>query len=123
MFNIARRQLLQDLSVICDSPLGYRLTYESAAHIATETGATLAIVECHCPDLNTWRSRIEARQSLTLPAHHTITWAAVEAFQQRTAADSGFTITHPHLIVDTTRPLAELCDHVVQWLTHPQALL
>ncbi|MFN8515963.1 MAG: shikimate kinase [Chloroflexia bacterium] len=29
MLNIGRRQLLQGLSVICDSPLGYRTTYES----------------------------------------------------------------------------------------------
>jgi predicted kinase len=116
MLNIARRQLLQGLSVICDSPLGYRRTYDSATRIAAETGATLAIVECHCPDLALWRSRIEARQTLSLPAHHTTTWAAVEAFQQRTIADGGFTITRSHLIVDTTRPLAELCDHVLQWL-------
>ena len=116
MLNIGRRQLLQGLSVICDSPLGYRRTYETAARIATETGANLAIVECQCPDEGIWRERIETRQRLNLPTHHTITWAAVEAYQRRTADAGGFAITHPHLLIDTTGPLDEACGRVVRWL-------
>jgi predicted kinase len=116
MLNIGRRQLLQGLSVICDSPLGYRFTYESATRIATEAGAALVVVECRCPDVDVWRARIEARQSLGLPAHHTTDWASVEAFLRRTADDGGFVIAHPHLIVDTTLPLETVCEHVIQWL-------
>jgi hypothetical protein len=105
------------MSVICDSPLGYRRTYERAVRVAEEAGARLAVVECRCPDEGVWRRRIEARQALDLPSHHTIDWAAVEAFLRRTAADGGFTIAGPHLVVETTRPVGVLCDEVVAWLT------
>ena len=116
MFNVGRRQLRQGLSVICDSPLGYRRTYERAAQIADETGASLAVIECHCPDEGVWRQRIAARRFLPLPTHHTTDWAAVQAFHRRTAAEAGWAIRHPRLGVDTTRPLPEVCDGVVQWL-------
>lgn len=116
MLNIGRRQLLQGLSVICDSPLGYRRTYENAARIADETGARLAIVECRCPDEAIWRRRIEDRRTLNLPSHHTIEWEAVEAYRRRTAVDGGFAIAHPHLMVDTTEPPDNLCDVAVRWL-------
>ena len=57
MFNVARRQLLQGLSVICDSPFAYRRCYERAQEIAQETTARLAIVECRCSDETVWRRR------------------------------------------------------------------
>jgi predicted kinase len=116
MFNVARRQLLQGLSVICDSPFAYRRCYDCAVEIAQETGAALAVVECRCADETTWRQRVEARQALALPRHHTTDWAAVQAFRRRTAADEGLVIAHPHLIVDTLTPVAALCTQVVAWL-------
>ena len=116
MFNVARRQLLQGLSVICDSPFAYRRCYERAADIAQETGTALAVVECRCADETTWRQRVEARQALALPQHHTTDWAAVQAFQRRTAADVEYPIAHPHLIVDTLTPVPALCAQVVAWL-------
>lgn len=116
MLNIGRRQLLQGLSVICDSPLGYRRTYETAARIAAQTGATLAIVECHCPNEAVWQQRIADRQARNLPSHHTIDWAAVEAYLRRTADDGDFVITHPHLLIDTSGSLDEACERVVSWL-------
>jgi predicted kinase len=116
MFNVARRQLVQGLSVICDSPFAYRRCYERAQEIVQEAQAALAIVECRCSDEAVWRRRVEARQALALPAHHTTDWAAVQAFQQRTAADAGYPINHPHLVVDTLTPLPELCTQVVAWL-------
>ena len=116
MFNVARRQLLQGLSVICDSPFAYRRCYKRAVEIAQEAGTALAVVECHCADETTWRQRVEARQALALPRHHTTDWTAVQAFQQRTAADLGYTITHPHLVVDTRTPIPVLCDYVAMWL-------
>lgn len=116
MFNVARRQLLQGLSVICDSPFAYRRCCERAMEIAQEAGTSLAVVECHCADETAWRQRVEARQTLALPRHHTTDWTAVQAFQQRTAADKGYTITHPYLVVDTRTPVPVLCDSVAVWL-------
>lgn len=76
MFNVARRQLLQGCSVICDSPLTFRTFYERAERIACEAGAALAVVECTCPDDDEWRRRIDARKTLNLPAHHQTDWHA-----------------------------------------------
>jgi predicted kinase len=116
MFNVARRQLLQGLSVICDSPFAYRRCYERAVNIAQETGAALAVLECRCADETTWRQRVEARQERALPQHHTTDWAAVQAFRRRTVADVGFPIAHPHLIVDTLTSVPALCTQVIAWL-------
>jgi predicted kinase len=62
MFNVARRQLRQGLSVICDSPFAYRRCYECAVGTAQETGAALAVVECRCADEKTWRRRASTRR-------------------------------------------------------------
>src|SRR5690348_15205148 len=79
MFNIARRQLLQGLDVICDSPLAYNISYNKARLIAAETCASLVIVECICSDEQEWSRRINGRKQLQLPAHHQVDW---DAFQQ-----------------------------------------
>ena len=70
MFNVARRQLLQGLSVICDSPLTGAISYERAQTAATEARASLIIVECICSDELLWQQRINGRKDLQLPAHH-----------------------------------------------------
>src|SRR5690242_8844563 len=74
MFNVARRQLLQGLDVICDSPLTFRISYEKAQSIATETHAALVIIECLCSDEQEWSRRINGRKQLHLPAHHQTDW-------------------------------------------------
>ncbi|HZO72053.1 MAG TPA: ATP-binding protein [Ktedonobacteraceae bacterium] len=76
MFNIARRQLLQGLSVICDSPLTGIVSYERAKCTAAETHASLVIVECICSDESLWQQRIDGRKTLQLPAHHQTDWHA-----------------------------------------------
>ena len=116
MFNIVRRQLLQGLSVICDSPLAYRRAYEHATEIAAETSASLAIIECCCPDENIWRERVNARTALHLPAHHRTDWDAVQSYRRRTADEARYPIMHPHLVVNTIRPISDLCAQVVAWL-------
>ena len=116
MFNVVRRQLLQGLSVICDSPLAYRRAYEHAMEIADETSASLAIIECCCPDETIWRERIKARKALHLPAHHTTDWDAVQSYRRRTADEAHYPIMHPYLVVNTLRPIPELCAQAVAWL-------
>ncbi len=74
MFNIARRQLLQGLSVICDSPLTGSISYERVEGIVAETHACLAVLECFCSDESLWRQRITGRKALQLPAHHQTNW-------------------------------------------------
>jgi hypothetical protein len=61
-----------------------------------------------------WRARIEARQTLNLPAHHTTTWEAVLAWLARTA-DADYPIDVPHLIVETAGP-DDTTEQVLEWL-------
>jgi predicted kinase len=63
MFNIARSLLLQGLNVICDSPLAGSISYERAKGIATETHASLAVIECICSHESVWKQRINDRET------------------------------------------------------------
>src|SRR5438874_11561663 len=64
MFNIARRQLLQGLNVICDSPLVSKMSYQRARNVVADASASLAIVECRCSDGWIWSQRIDGRKVL-----------------------------------------------------------
>lgn len=114
MVRLVCRQLAQGLDVICDSPLP-RQAYEHLACAASETGAILIVLECRCPDVALWRSRLKQRQSLGLPAHHATTWEAVEAYHARHAG-SASAVSGPRLVVDTVTPLTTLVDDVLRWL-------
>jgi predicted kinase len=113
LLRLVDRQLRQGVSVVCDSPLLER-TYAGLATIVEATGARLGVVTCHCGDGRVWRQRIAARQEQQLAAHHTTTWDAVERFLAQPGVD--FPIAHPHLRLDTTRPLDELVSQVLAWL-------
>jgi len=120
MFNIARRQLLQGLNVICDSPLTGNISYEHAQVIATETHASLAVLECFCSDASLWKQRINGRKTLQLPAHHQTDWDAFQVFLRQLSIQENYSIAHPHLIVDTAQPLHECLSLVIAWQEHLQ---
>jgi predicted kinase len=122
MLRIARRQLLQDSSVICDSPLTFGWVYDLARSIAAETGANIAIVECSCAEEELMRSRILARQSLALPAHHVATWDDFEAARRRMLPEMAYAVLDPHVIVETAhRQTDDLAAEVEQWLMSLEA--
>ena len=118
MLNIVRRQLLQGLDVICDSPLTHLITYECVQHIVQETSAKLAVVECFCSDEHLWSERVNARKSYGLPSHHMVDWQTMQAYRSEYLAKANFLITHPHLLIDTARPLAVCVAEVVEWVEH-----
>lgn len=118
MFNIARRQLLQGLDVICDSPLTFRISYEKAQLIAAETHAALVIVECLCSDEQEWSRRINGRKQLQLPAHHQKNWDTFQTNQPEMKRVMDYQISHPQITVDTVRPLDEIVAEITQWLGH-----
>jgi predicted kinase len=120
MFNIARRQLLQGLNVICDSPLTGRISYERAQGIARETHASLAVLECVCSDESLWKQRINGRKAFQLPAHHQTDWDAFQIFLRQPFVQEMYSIAHPHLIVDTVQPLDECLTSVRTWLERLQ---
>ncbi|GAC1426281.1 MAG: ATP-binding protein [Ktedonobacteraceae bacterium] len=116
MLNIVRRQLWQGLDVICDSPLTHRITYECIQQIAKEAHAHLVIVECFCSDELRWSQRVNARKTYGLPAHHMIDWETIQAYRSKHLTEASFPITHPHLLVDTARPLEVCVMEVIEWL-------
>lgn len=116
MFNIARRQLLQSLSVICDSPLSEPAGYTAASCIAFDTTARLVVIECFCSSEQEWRRRIEQRSALRLPDHHVTSWADLEAHLRRRHEVSNYAISEPHLVVDTFTALNEVLGSITSWL-------
>ncbi len=116
MLNIVRRQLLQGLDVICDSPFTHLTTYEQVQHIAKKTHAHLLIIECFCSDEELWSKRINNRKSYNLPSHHMIDWETVQTYHRQHFAEANFPITHPHLLVDTAKPLAQSVAEAIEWL-------
>jgi predicted kinase len=116
MFQVARRQLLHGLSVICDSPLSEVGGYTMACCVVHDAAARLVVVECVCSSQEEWRRRIEARSALRLPAHHITSWADMEAHLRRRAETSNYPIDEPHLLVDTVTPLEEVVQRIVVWL-------
>jgi predicted kinase len=116
MFNVARRQLLQGLSAICDSPLSEVGGYTMACCVAHDAAARLMVIECVCSAEDEWRRRIEKRSALRLPAHHVTSWADMDAHLQRRAETSNYPIGEPHLLVDTIAPLEEVVQQIVRWL-------
>ncbi len=118
MFNIARRQLLQGLDVICDSPITFSMSYHKAQAIAVETHASLIIVECICSDEQKWSRRINGRKQLQLPAHHLTDWDALQRSHAKVESVMNYPISDPRITVDTVRPLDEIVAEIVQWLGH-----
>lgn len=119
MFNIARRQLLQGLSVICDSPLTGNVSYERAKRTAAEACAALVVVECICSDESLWQQRINDRKTLQLPAHHQTDWNAYQLLlHQSQFQEHQYPITHPHMVVDTIQPLQQCLTSILSWLDH-----
>jgi predicted kinase len=118
MFNIAHRQLLQGLNVICDSPLTFSRSYEKAQLIAAATHASLVIVECTCSDEQEWSQRINRRKQLQLPAHHQTDWDNLQTNRAKMENEMNYPISDPRMIVDTVRPLDEIVSEIIQWLRH-----
>lgn len=116
MLRVARRQLVQGLSVLCDSPLTFADVYDGASRIAAEAGARIAVVECRCDDERILQDRVEGRGDLELPAHHVSDWDAFNAARRRMLPEMEYALTDPHLVVDTARPLAEIITQVEAWL-------
>lgn len=116
MFNVARRQLIQNLSVICDSPLSEVGGYTTACVVAHDAGARLLVIECICSSEEEWRRRIEQRAALRLPSHHVTTWEHLENHLRRRADTSNYAIQEPHLIVDTVAPIEDVLRTILEWI-------
>ena len=59
---------------------------------------------------------MNARKSLQLPAHHQTDWEAFQLFLRQPSIQEQYAIAHPHLLVDTARPLHECVASISAWL-------
>jgi predicted kinase len=116
MFNLARRQLEQGQSVICDSPLTFPDLYEEARKIAHEAGALLAIIEIYCSDQQLWKNRVNARKELSLPSHRQANWGDLNDYLQRIGYKADYQIHDSSLRLDTISPLPNLVKEAIDWL-------
>ncbi|HEU4326564.1 MAG TPA: AAA family ATPase [Roseiflexaceae bacterium] len=116
MFRVARRQLLQGLHAICDSPLSEELGYQNACAAAASAEAALVVIECICSDPVEWRSRIEQRAAQGLPTHQIDSWAALERHLERRSTSSRYPINHPYLLLDTIQPLEQEVARAIAWM-------
>jgi predicted kinase len=114
MLGLARRQLVQGLSVICDSPL-LRTTYDNVQRLAADTGARLVVIECRCSDEVLWRRRVEARQVDARGADRIIDWDALLAYRSR-HPDTDYVIREAHLIVETSSSHSDTAKRCLDWL-------
>lgn len=120
MFRVASRQLACGLNVICDSPLGYEVSYAQAGRVANQHAATLLVLETTLSDLDLWRERIDERQhdpARMAAGHHVSEWEqfqASPAFQGRETP--AFSITNPHLYLDTVGSLHASRAIALAWL-------
>lgn len=111
MWAVVRRQLVQGLSVIVDSPLSYPIGYATGQALAAETGANLLVVELTL-DENTWRRRLNQRVQ-TATGHKIAGWPAMQALLQEYAGCWRYPIRpEHHLRLDGEQPVEWLCQAV-----------
>jgi predicted kinase len=116
MWRVARRQLLQGFSVVCDSPLSHPIGYRAARRVADETGAILVVVECRCADAAIWRARVEDRAASGLQPHRATPWSQLMQIRDRVADQASYDIADPLLVVDTSGELDDVARGVVERL-------
>ncbi len=110
MVGLARDNLTLGLSVVLDSPAGYRTFREKVEQLARSAKADLKLIECICTNEGLLRDRIENRGQ-ELPEYRTRDW---ETYQHDRAQFER--LAGPRLIVDTAEPLQLNVRKVLNYL-------
>ncbi len=107
MFTLAREQLKLGLSVVVDTPLTYRRTYEQCLEIAQEFHTPMLVVHCQCPP-EVQKRRLEGRKGQVSNFQIT-SWEEWERWKERYEEfdDQGCTI-------DTSHPMDESLAKVIR---------
>ena len=114
VLGLANTRLL-GLSVVLDSPAGYRQFREQVSELAKARRANLKLVECICTDESLLRQRVEAR-GRELPPYRARDWAD---YQSNRARFEG--LTERRLVVDTAEPVAINMRKVSAYIGWPPA--
>jgi predicted kinase len=107
---LAERQLQAGQSAILDSVASIASVREAWRTLAHHYHAAWRVIECICPDEILHQAWLEGRQR-GIPGWHELTWAEVERVRGYYAP-----WTEPHLIVDTTLPLAYNLEQVLMYI-------
>lgn len=98
MFALAREQLSLGLSVVVDTPLTYRTTYEQCKELAKAFQTPMLVVHCQCPP-EVQKRRLEDRKG-NVSAFQITSWDEWEQWKPRFEEyeDAG-------CIIDTSNPM------------------
>jgi predicted kinase len=107
---LARDNLSLGLSVVLDSPAGYRTFREKVSRLAQTAKAELKLIECICTDEGVLRDRVESRER-ELPPYRAQDW---DAYQSSRARFEG--LTERRLVVDTAETLSLNLRKVLAYL-------
>jgi len=110
LVDLARDNLSLGLSVVLDSPAGYRVFREKVSKLTQGGKAELKLIECICTDETMLRERVETR-GRELPPHRTQDWATYQANRARFEG-----LTERRLVVDTAEPLGINLRKVLAYL-------
>lgn len=107
LFALAREQLRLGLSVVVDTPLTYRTTYEQCVDLAQAFNVPMLVVHCQCPP-NVQKRRLEGRKGKVSEFQIT-SWEEWEQWRPRFEEyeDRG-------CIIDTSNPMDESLARVMR---------
>ncbi len=107
MFALAREQLRLGLSVVVDTPLTYRTTYEQCKEVARTFRVPMLVVHCQCPP-EVQKRRLEGRKGKVSEFQIT-SWEEWEQWKPRFEEfeDEG-------CIIDTSNPMDESLAKVMR---------
>ena len=107
MYALAREQLRLGLSVVVDTPLTYRRTYEECQQIAQEFHVPILVVHCQCPP-EVQKRRLEGRKGQVSNFQIT-SWEEWERWKER------FEEFEDHgCVIDTSNPMDESLARVMR---------
>jgi predicted kinase len=107
MYALAREQLSLGLSVVVDTPLTYRRTYEECQQIAQELHVPMLVVHCQCPP-DVQKRRLEGRKGQVSNFQIT-SWEEWERWKER------FEEFEDHgCVIDTSNPMDESLARVMR---------
>jgi predicted kinase len=105
---VAEGCLLTGSNVVVDAVNAVEVARQAWRDLAARTDKPLRVIEVVCSDAAEHRRRVEAR-SVDLEGHYVPSWADVLEREYEPWLE-------PHLVVDTTRPLAECQRQIAEYL-------
>jgi len=113
LVDLARDNLTLGLSVVLDSPAGYRVFRDKVKQLARSVKADLQLIECICTDEHLLRQRVESRGA-GLPPYRTRDWATYQRERARFER-----LTGRRLVIDTAESLSVNLRKVLTYLRQP----